>query len=91
MYLQICRRRVADALSFCCGRTHLVHLASSFPIERCTKIDVDVSGNEFLYVGGRNSCKNFSFLLSVMEVVVSGNPSIKLLVAGAPSSIEERN
>jgi glycosyltransferase involved in cell wall biosynthesis len=72
------------------GKTSVIHLASSFEIQPPLAEQAIFEKPSFLFVGGRFGYKNFSFLLRVFARACESNPRIRLQVAGAPLTIEER-
>src|SRR5437667_597963 len=72
------------------GRTSVIYLASSFEIQPPLAEQSIFEKPSFLFVGGRWGYKNFSFLLRVFARACESNPRIRLHVAGAPLTTEER-
>ncbi|PYJ31740.1 MAG: hypothetical protein DME88_13665 [Verrucomicrobia bacterium] len=72
------------------GKTSVIYLASSFEIQPPLAEQSIFEKPSFLFVGGRWGYKNFSFLLRVFARACESNPRIRLHVAGAPLTTEER-
>ncbi len=72
------------------GRTSVVYLGSSFEIQPPLAEREIFENPTFLFVGGRFGYKNFYFLLRVFAKASESNPRIRLRIAGAPLSMEER-
>ena len=73
------------------GKTSVIYLGSSFEIQPPLAEQVIFEKPSFLFVGGRRAAyKNFSFLLRVFAKACESNPRIRLQVAGAPLTGEER-
>jgi glycosyltransferase involved in cell wall biosynthesis len=72
------------------GKTSVIYLGSSFKIQPPLAEDAIFEKPSFLFVGGRWGYKNFSFLLRVFARASESNPRIRLQVAGAPLTTEER-
>jgi glycosyltransferase involved in cell wall biosynthesis len=73
------------------GKTSVIYLGSSFEIQPPLAEQVIFEKPSFLFVGGRRAAyKNFSFLLRVFARACESNPRIRLQVAGAPLTGEER-
>ena len=72
------------------GKTSVIYLASSFEIQPALEEKEVFENPSFLFVGGRWGYKNFSFLLRVFARACESNPRIRLQVAGAPLTTEER-
>ena len=72
------------------GKTSVIYLASSFEIQPPLAEQAIFEKPSFLFVGGRWGYKNFSFLLRVFARACESNPRIRLHVAGAPLTTEER-
>lgn len=72
------------------GKTAVIYLASSFDIQPSLAEQAIFENPSFLFVGGRSGYKNFSFLLRVFARAGESNPRIRLRVAGAPLTTEER-
>jgi glycosyltransferase involved in cell wall biosynthesis len=72
------------------GKTCVIYLGSSFDIQPPRNDSVIFENPTFLFVGGRSTYKNFSFLLRVFAKASQSNPLIRLKVAGSPLSGEER-
>jgi glycosyltransferase involved in cell wall biosynthesis len=72
------------------NKTSVIYHGSSFGIQPpLTEQDI-FENPSFLFVGGRFGYKNFSFLLRVFAKASESNPRIRLRIAGAPLSMEER-
>jgi len=72
------------------GKTSVIYLGSSFEIQPPLAEQAIFEKPSFLFVGGRWGYKNFSFLLRVFARACESNPRIRLHVAGAPLTTEER-
>jgi glycosyltransferase involved in cell wall biosynthesis len=72
------------------GKTSVIYLGSSFEIQPPLAEQAIFENPSFLFVGGRWGYKNFSFLLRVFARACESNPRIRLQVAGAPLTTEER-
>lgn len=72
------------------GKTLVVYLGSSFEIQQPLGEQAIFENPSFLFVGGRGGYKNFSFLLRAFAKACDSNPRIRLRVAGAPLTTEER-
>ena len=72
------------------GKTSVIYLASSFEIQPPLAEQAIFEKPSFLFVGGRWGYKNFSFLLRVFARACESNPRIRLQIAGAPLTTEER-
>jgi glycosyltransferase involved in cell wall biosynthesis len=75
------------------GKTTVIHLATSYPPLDAASIAQaarERDDRSFLFVGGRSGYKNFVFLLRSFARAVTSNPSLRLTVAGAPLSSDER-
>lgn len=72
------------------GKTSVIYLASSFEIQSPLAEQTIFENPSFLFVGGRWGYKNFSFLLGAFAKACESNPRIRLQVAGAPLTTEER-
>jgi glycosyltransferase involved in cell wall biosynthesis len=72
------------------GKTSVVYLGSSFEVQPPVTAQMIFEKPAFLFVGGRGGYKNFSFLLRAFARASTSNPRIRLRVAGAPLTSEER-
>ena len=72
------------------GSTSVIYLGSSFEIQKPLDAQAVFENPFFLYVGGRAGYKNFSFLLSAFTKACESNQFIRLKVAGAPLTTDER-
>ncbi len=72
------------------GKTSVIYLGSSFEIQPPLAEQAIFEKPSFLFVGGRGGYKNFSFLLRVFARACESNPRIRLQIAGAPLTTEER-
>lgn len=72
------------------GRTAVIYHGSSFEIQPPAAAQTIFENPSFLFVGGRGGYKNFSFLLRAFAKAAGSDPRIRLRVAGAPLTTEER-
>jgi glycosyltransferase involved in cell wall biosynthesis len=72
------------------GKTSVIYLGSSFEIQPPVPTQAIFENPYFLFVGGRGGYKNFFFLLRAFAKASESNPRIRLRVAGAPLTTEER-
>jgi glycosyltransferase involved in cell wall biosynthesis len=72
------------------GKTSIIYHGSSFEIQPALEEKEVFENPSFLFVGGRAGYKNFSFLLRVFARACESNPRVRLQVAGAPLTTEER-
>lgn len=72
------------------GKTSVVYLASSFEANSGANAASPAENPTFLFVGGRGTYKNFSFLLRVVAAVARTVKNLRLIVAGAPLAEHER-
>jgi len=73
------------------SKTSIIYHGSSFEIQKPLAEQTIFEKPSFLFVGGRLAFyKNFFFLLRVFARACESNPRIRLQVAGAPLSTEER-
>jgi len=72
------------------GKTSVIYLGSSFEIQPPLAEHAIFEKSSFLFVGRRGGYKNFSFLLRVFARACESNPRIRLQIAGAPLTTEER-
>ena len=71
-------------------KTSIIYHGSSFEIQPPLAEQAIYENPTFLFVGGRGCYKNFFFLLRVFAKASKSNPCIRLRVAGAPLTAEER-
>jgi glycosyltransferase involved in cell wall biosynthesis len=72
------------------GKTSVIYPASSFEVQPPVAGQAIFENPSFLFVGRRWGYKNFSSLLRVFARACESNPHIRLQVAGAPLTTEER-
>ncbi|HUD47511.1 MAG TPA: glycosyltransferase family 1 protein [Candidatus Baltobacteraceae bacterium] len=72
------------------GQTAVIYHGSSFEIQPPLAEQKIFENPAFLFVGGRAGYKNFAFLLRAFAKASGSNSRIRLRVAGAPLSSEER-
>jgi glycosyltransferase involved in cell wall biosynthesis len=72
------------------GKTSVIYLGSSFEIQPPLGEKRVFETPSFLFVGGRGGYKNFSFLLRAFAKAGESNSRIRLKVAGAPLTEDER-
>jgi glycosyltransferase involved in cell wall biosynthesis len=71
-------------------RTTVIYHGSSFPVCEGKQTDDIFREPRFLYVGRRSTYKNFSFLLKAFAAACECHSTIRLHVAGAPLTSDER-
>jgi glycosyltransferase involved in cell wall biosynthesis len=72
------------------GKTVVVYLGSSFEVQAPLPEQAIFENPTFIFVGGRGGYKNFLFLLRAFAKASAVNSRIRLRVAGAPLTEEER-
>jgi glycosyltransferase involved in cell wall biosynthesis len=72
------------------SQTCVIYHGSSFEIQPAQDEQKNSEKPAFLYVGGRVGYKNFSFLLRAFAKASQSNPDIRLKIAGAPLTADER-
>lgn len=72
------------------GKTSVIYHGSSFEIQPPLADQMVFEKPSFLFVGGRGGYKNFLFVLRAFAKASHSNPRIRLRVAGAPLTDDER-
>jgi glycosyltransferase involved in cell wall biosynthesis len=87
---QFTERELLERFPNVCGRTVVIPHGSSFPIAASFQPTNIFENPTFLFVGNRSTYKNFLFLLRSFAKACMSAPNLRLCVAGAPLTMDEK-